>query len=397
MKKQIKAIVALFAICAVTAVLLAITNYFTLPIIKENDANKEAKALLIVLPNGKNFQKVDIAKYTLPETVKEAYTEENGGYVIKLETTGYGAGMIIMCGINADGTVAGATCLSSNETLGYEKTYGENFKNKDKDSALAVATVSGATKTTEAYKNAVKDAINASVIIGGGTADLRSEEEILAENLATALPAANGEFTLSYLSKFIASGAVDAVYVANNASGSVYVIDKLFVGVDADGNILTADVTDEAKTKIEQTTTAIKAAETIDLTQYESLPSSVKEAVKNADGSITMQVNGSGYGINGGDKWHPASGKPIVICLTIATDGSITKCVTMAQEETPDVGGKVGESSFYSQFDGKTEENYQGVNLDALSGATLTKNGYMNAIKNAFYAVKIINGGAGNE
>lgn len=398
MIKQIKAVVALFAICAVTAILLALTNHFAFPIIKQNNDKKANEALLVVLPSGEDFKKVDLSKYTLPSTVVEAYTEKNGGCVVKLETAGYAAGLVIMCGVNADGTVSGAVCLGSGETLGHEKTYGDKFKGLDGNGVMDVATVSGATYTTSAYKNAVKDAINAATIIGGGTADLRSEEEILAENLANALPSAEGKFSqISYIQMFIANNAIDAIYTAENGSGSVYVIGKIFVGIDAEGNILTTEIDDSVKAKVEQALTAINAAEAIDLTKYEGLHTSVKAARKHADGSITMQVNGSGYGINGGDKWHPASGKPIVICLTIAKDGSITKCVTMAQEETPTIGGVCGESSFYSQFNGKTEGNYKDVNLDALSKATYTKNGYMNAIKNAFAAINILNGGAANE
>ena len=68
---------------------------------------------------------------TLPATVTEVFREANGGYVVKMTTTGYSSGLIIMCGVNADGTVSGAVCLGSSETLGYEKTFGESFVGKD--------------------------------------------------------------------------------------------------------------------------------------------------------------------------------------------------------------------------------------------------------------------------
>ena len=42
----------------------------------------------------------------------------------------------------------------------HQKTYGENFKGKDIDSASRTETVSGATKTTSAYKKAVLDALS---------------------------------------------------------------------------------------------------------------------------------------------------------------------------------------------------------------------------------------------
>jgi hypothetical protein len=73
-----------------------------------------------------------------------------------------------MCGVNADGTVSGATCLSSEETLGYEKTYGNNFKGLNADSIGEVDAISGATKTTAAYRAAIEDAIEAANTLRGG-------------------------------------------------------------------------------------------------------------------------------------------------------------------------------------------------------------------------------------
>ncbi len=161
MKKQLKSVISLFAICAVIAIALAFINTLTSPIIKKNEDMKANEALFEILPDGEAFEKADTSKYTLPSTVKTVYSAKNGGYVFELETTGYSAGMIIMCGINPDGTVSGAVCLSSGETLGYEKTFGDTLRGKDSAGVDAVDTVNGATKTTEAYKSAVKDAIDA--------------------------------------------------------------------------------------------------------------------------------------------------------------------------------------------------------------------------------------------
>ena len=66
-----------------------------------------------------------------------------------------------MCGVNADGKVTGAECISSGETLGKEKTYGSVFNGCDSESVSSIDTVSGATLTTKAYKNAVADALAA--------------------------------------------------------------------------------------------------------------------------------------------------------------------------------------------------------------------------------------------
>lgn len=168
MKKQFGAIISLFAICAVTAILLAITNSFTAPYVKANEDKAVEEALLQVMPDGKDFEAVDISGASLPATVTDAYKESSGGYVFKLKTSGYASDFIIMCGVTADGVVSGAVCLSSGETLGHEKTYGDNFKGKDAESVNTVDTISGATKTTAAYRSAINDSLSAANTLKGG-------------------------------------------------------------------------------------------------------------------------------------------------------------------------------------------------------------------------------------
>ena len=155
MKKSVLSTVALVGICAVMAILLALTNFITAPIIEKNQEAAANAALLEVMPNGTGFEKIDFDASTLPKTITDVYKEKSGGYVFKLATAGYDSGFIIMCGVNADGTGSGAVCLEANETLGKEKTYGENLIGKNMAGVEAVDTISGATKTTTAYKNAI--------------------------------------------------------------------------------------------------------------------------------------------------------------------------------------------------------------------------------------------------
>ena len=168
MKNSIKNILVLVCICAVVSLILAVTNAVTAPLIAKNEAERATAALQTVMPESKNFEKIDISTFKLPATVTEAYRAENGGYVLKMTTAGYSSGLVIMCGVLPDGTVSGAVCLSSTETLGYEKTFGENFKGKDSAGVEAVDTISGATKTTGAYRSVIKDALNAAIIRRSG-------------------------------------------------------------------------------------------------------------------------------------------------------------------------------------------------------------------------------------
>ena len=71
-----------------------------------------------------------------------------------------------MVGVNAEGKVEGSVCLASQETLGYEKTYGEALLGADIDTLSGIATVSGATKTTTGYKKALSDALKIAAALG---------------------------------------------------------------------------------------------------------------------------------------------------------------------------------------------------------------------------------------
>ena len=389
MKKNIKNLVVFLCICCVVTLLLATTNAVTAPIIEKNQSASANKALLEVMPNGKGFEVVDITTYTLPATVTEVHKEtSNLGYVVKLTTAGYGTDMVIMCGVDATGVVTGAVCLSSNETLGKEKTYGENFVNKDAAAVDAVDTISSATKTTAAYKSAIKDALNAAVILGGGSVDIRTEEEILADNLNEALPDGNKEFEKLFLVEVLEG--IDAVYTAKNETGYVFAVGEQFIGVKADGTVVTEGIADTAVyTGAVET---LKKSTLKDIKIPDSLKDTVLSAQKTASGNYVVETKGAGYGIKGGDEYHPASNEYIVVRVSMTKDGKIIDCFTVSEAETDGLGDACADEKFYGQFDGKTEADY--TEIDAISGATLTTNGYKQAIERAFAAVKTLKGGA---
>ncbi len=388
MKKHIKSIVVLSVICIVISMALAFANSITEPIIKAAASAAENEALLVVMPEGKGFAPVDISTVTLPSTVNEVYSEESGGYVFKLTTSGYGQGMVIMCGVDASGTVTGAVCTASSETLGYEKTYGENFKGLNDQTVADVDVISGATKTTAAYKNAVKDALNAFTILNGGSVDLRTEEEILAENLSAALPAGEGAFTPWFMVEDLVG--ISSVYVADNGSGYVFVVEETFIGVGTDGTIVT-EASDELNAIVTDAYGKVAASELqpLDISSYENIPTQVISVSVTATGNFVFDLKASGYGIRG-DKYI-ASGEYIYIRVSATPEGRIIACETVSQAESDGFGAACAEPWFYSQFNGKDETNYSDV--DAINGSTYTTNGYMTAISKVFDTVKILTGG----
>ena len=394
MKKSVMSTLVLVCICAVMAILLAVTNMITAPTIQANADKAANEALLQVMPAGKGFEKMDISSYELPATVNEVYKEADGGYVVRMTTTGYGSGMVIMCGVSADGTVTGAVCLGSSETLGYEKTFGESFTGKDAAGVDAVDTISGATKTTAAYKNAVKDALNTAIILNGGSVDLRDEAQILNDNLSAALPAAEGKFTKLFITEVIEG--IDAVYTADNGKGSVYVVGEHFIPVDENGGIQVFDsISPEIQQKVAAASVILGAstAESVDLTAFENLPKALKKAEKTASGNYIFELDAQGYAMTG--EHFYGDPMPVRIKVSMTSEGKILDCLTVSQGESKGYGDACADEKFYGQFDGKTQADYK--EIDAISGATVTTNAYLKAIERAFESLQILEGGSANE
>ncbi len=389
MKKYINSALTLTVICAVVSLLLAAANYITAPIIEKQQMAATEGALVEVLPGGEDFVAVDITKYDIPETIIEAYKEKNGGYVFKMETSGYSSGLVIMCGINAEGTLTGATWISSNETLGYEKTYGEKLVGADFETIDSVDTVTKATMTTGAYKSAVKDALGAFIIIGGGSADLRTEEEIFADNLNNALNSADGKFTSVLITEELSENY--RVFKADNNSGYVFVLEDSFIATDNNGTVL-SEAEDKIKTAVSADAEKIIKSKLneIEISKYPDIPSAIEKAYKTDSGNYVFDIKASGYGING-DK-YTASGEYIKIRVSATESGKIICCQTVYQNESKGYGAACAEYEFYAQFDGKTKDNYS--DIDAISGATITTNGYKSAVSKVFDAITILEKGA---
>ena len=163
MKNKIMPTAVLSAICLIAALLLAAINLVTEPKILAAQQAEANKALIEVLPGGEGFTEVDIKDLGLPEAVKAAYTEKNGGCVFKLEVTGYKPGLVIMCGIDAQGKIAGVKHIASQETYGLEGELNGAYVGKSSaDVSKIIAT--GATPnslTSNAYYNAISAALSA--------------------------------------------------------------------------------------------------------------------------------------------------------------------------------------------------------------------------------------------
>ncbi len=379
MSSSVKSIVVLSAIALILAILLAGVNYFTAAEIAKAEEIKTKEALKEVYPSEADFTQLNLADYEgVPSTVTDVYSFSDGGFVVKLKTAGYGSGMVLICGVDKEGAVTGAKCLASTETLGEEKTYGEKLVGAELDTIDLVDTVSGATKTTAAYRNAIKDAIGVTVLISGGSYDNRSEEE---KKLDEALPGAEGSFEGVFYAERL--DGVTKVFKAQNGAGYVFVFGDAYIGCDNQGNVLTGTQYEHAS-DVPAYLTAINSTQTESVSFTEgSLPEEVTAVFKTASGNYIFELSAKGFKSLKG-------GAPIVIKVSIDGNGSIISCITVSQNESQNYGAPCGDPSYYMQYNGKTSSDC--TEVDAISGATVTSNAYLGAIQSAFEAYNTLKG-----
>lgn len=393
MKKHLSSVLTLFIICAVVSIALAAVNGITAPIILDRQQQAAAGALLEVMPDGGTFEKVDLSTYELPATVKEAHKASNGGYVFKVFFKGKNPDNIAMIGVSADGQITGTKCITIADDAAYAGKHfpifdaNGHFNGADITTIDGVDAVQGATFSTAGYRAAVKDALNAAIILGGGSVDLRDPAEILNDNLNAALGTEDVEFDKHFVIEVLEG--VDAIYVAKNGAGYVVVIGEEFIGLDADGNVLNG--TNEVAANAIATIKATVVTD-IDMSAYD-FSKRVKSVQVTDAGVYILETEGSGFGKKG-DTHSGATGEYLRIRIAIAADGTILDCRTVYLNESTLNGGNYGDAAaseeFYGQFAGKNQSNYEDIEI---SGATFTTDGYHGAIKNAYKAIGIIKEG----
>ena len=160
LKNKILPTVVLTSICIVVALLLALANMFTAPVIEQAQNEKVANTLREVYPSGESFEAVDVKGKGLPESIAEVYSVSDGGFVFKSVVKGYKDGLVIMVGISPDGKITDSKYIESNETNGAEKELNSAYNGKGAEDLEAII-ISGSTKTSNAYKQAVSDSLSA--------------------------------------------------------------------------------------------------------------------------------------------------------------------------------------------------------------------------------------------
>ena len=163
MKKNfIASLCVLLAVVIVFGAAITGLNTVTAPIIEANNAAAASGALLTVLPEGKNFEQLDLTTLTgVPATVTAIHKETNGlGFVVACETTSqYSAGpMQFMMGLDATGVICGMNLTNYQDSVDFSKDFDYPATYVGQNSTLAdVQLFAGCTFSSTAFLKAVEE------------------------------------------------------------------------------------------------------------------------------------------------------------------------------------------------------------------------------------------------
>ncbi len=253
-KNLIVTVALLLAIAAVFGAAMFGLNFITAPIIERHEAEKESGQFADILPSGSGFEELDISALGLPESVTKAYKAGNdAGYVFELSVTGYKPGLVIMCGVDADGKIAGMKHIATNDTFGKEAELNGSY-NGQSLADLAPHMIGGATMTSNAYKDAVTAALTANTLLSGGKVD---DSIVLEEVFKTVAPEFSNNEALE------GTGNITKIFKTKNDIGFAYIVksgdSSLLAVVNASGickvyNAEGADVTADSADVIAEAT-----------------------------------------------------------------------------------------------------------------------------------------------
>lgn len=177
MARALRLGITLMVVGAVAAFGLGLTYAATRKRIKAYEREVEAKACLNAMPGVdspaelKEEQKLEkeLGGKKDNTEIQKVFSCE-GGYILSVQTKGYGGPLVIAVGIGKDGKVLGVSSVSSKETMGVgsrvlEPSFLGKYKGKSASDPLEVGRdvqgVTGATITSKAATAAVKAAVEA--------------------------------------------------------------------------------------------------------------------------------------------------------------------------------------------------------------------------------------------
>jgi len=167
-------VLVLFAISAVVALLLGVTNIITKPLIDANARKAQEAAMQEVLPS-ESYEQLE---YTGGDnTVDAVYSAGDSGYVVQVTpATSFSGTLSVMVGVDANGSCTGISIVATGETSGLgsnasKPAFKDQFPgvsgtvNVTKDGGTINA-ITGATITSRGVCEAVTSALAAAASMG---------------------------------------------------------------------------------------------------------------------------------------------------------------------------------------------------------------------------------------
>jgi electron transport complex protein RnfG len=165
-------------VCIVSGVIIATTYFITNPIAEQKNKMLEQQAMQELVVDANSFESVEEKAGWF--AAKQG--EETIAYVVPVSTKGYGGEIKMLVAVATDGTVIDFNILSANETPGLGSNASkDSFRNqfvgkgseamvvtKDSSNTENIQAMTGATISTTAVTNGVKDALDqVNAFVGG--------------------------------------------------------------------------------------------------------------------------------------------------------------------------------------------------------------------------------------
>ena len=166
-------VIVLFAISAITALVLGLVNMVTAPQIAINTQKKTDEAKAAVLAS-EVYE--DVAYAGADTTIKNSWKAGDAGYVVEVTPSGFGGNLDVMVGVDNDGVCTGVSIVSHAETSGLganatKEAWRAQFIGKSGTLAVTkdggeIEALTGATITSRAVTSGVNSAIAAVAELG---------------------------------------------------------------------------------------------------------------------------------------------------------------------------------------------------------------------------------------
>ncbi len=417
-KHLINTLALLLGICIIFGAAMFGLNFITGPIIEENNKGAEFAPLLAVMPDAENFEIVydsanagASALTGVPESVIAIYKEtSNKGYVVRAKaSTQYSKEpMEITFGVNAEGKICGIQLDVYTDSIDFRDKDGNYISTYlEKDSALAdIGTVSGATYSSSAFKNAVNEGFSALITNSLIAEGVKSDAQLLSEMIPTLAPG------MLKTEEIAGSGNIEKALKAGNDAGFAYVIksgDASFLAlVNATGacrvyDVAGADVTeaqaavaDEAKAHAAANQKSYTDALTTKVTRLYETAADITPIEISTFNTVVSAVS---FKVDGADYYGFYSRSigfhQMDVYLIIDANGAIAKMDAkqfIFDEEYFSGFGGMDAGAYKAGFEGLTGETWTG-DAAVIATATMTSNAMKQSTVDAFESFNSIKGG----